>query len=128
MAENTANDAHIRTVLENWAQAIRDKDMDKILAQHTDDILMFDVPLPIQSQGMDEYRKTWELFFEYSPGGDGTFNFKSLRIIAGDTVAFAHTLLEVAGDTARLTIGLQKVGDQWLIAHEHHSFPSTGDE
>jgi ketosteroid isomerase-like protein len=25
----------------------------------------------------------------------------------------------------RLTIGLRKVGDNWRIAHEHHSVPAT---
>ena len=26
---------------------------------------MFDVPPPLQSRGMDEYKKTWDLFFRY---------------------------------------------------------------
>ncbi|PRC51472.1 DUF4440 domain-containing protein, partial [Mycobacterium sp. ITM-2017-0098] len=25
----------------------------------------------------------------------------------------------------RITMGLRKIGDRWLIAHEHHSFPMT---
>jgi ketosteroid isomerase-like protein len=33
------------------------------VAHHTDDIVMFDVPMPLESGGVEEYRKTWELFF-----------------------------------------------------------------
>ena len=31
--------------------------------------VMFDVPLPLQSRGTEEYRKTWELFFANNRGG-----------------------------------------------------------
>jgi ketosteroid isomerase-like protein len=45
--------------------------MEAVLANHTDDIVMFDVPMPLQSKGMKEYKETWELFFDHSPGGPG---------------------------------------------------------
>jgi uncharacterized protein (TIGR02246 family) len=114
----------IRKIIDGWAQAVRDVDMDGILAHHTEDVLMFDVPPPVQWKGLEAYRKTWELFFRYSAGGKGSFDLREPQITAGDTVAFAHALLHVLGSTARLTVGLKKVGGQWLIAHEHHSYPS----
>lgn len=51
---------------------------------------------------------------------------------AGDDVAFASTLRcgseeELTKDPdnrLRLTIGLRKEGGQWVVAHEHHSFPA----
>lgn len=49
-----------------------------MLANHTDDIVMFDVPMPVQSRGIDEYRKTWELFFANSLGGPGAFDVTEL--------------------------------------------------
>jgi ketosteroid isomerase-like protein len=124
MADAPPNEVQIRNVIENWAKAVRDVDMDGILAHHTDDILMFDVPPPLQIRGLEAYKKAWDLFFQYSSGGPGTFDLTDLHITASDTVAFAHALLQVAGSTARLTIGLRKVGGEWLIAHEHHSYPS----
>jgi ketosteroid isomerase-like protein len=36
-----------------------------ILAYHEQNIVMFDVPPPLQSKGMREYKKTWDLFFKY---------------------------------------------------------------
>jgi ketosteroid isomerase-like protein len=38
-------------------------------------------------------------------------------------VAFAHAILKVGDSSARLTIGLRNEDGQWLIAHEHHSYP-----
>jgi ketosteroid isomerase-like protein len=124
MADHSSDEAQIRAVIENWAKAVRDVNMEGILGQHSDDILMFDVPPPLQNRGPEAYKETWDLFFQYSQGGPGTFDLKELNITAGDTVAFATSLLEVAGSTARLTLGLRKVNGDWLIAHEHHSYPA----
>jgi ketosteroid isomerase-like protein len=125
---NVSNESQIRQVVESWAKAVRYGDMDGILARHTKDLVMFDVPPPLQSKGIEAYKKTWDLFFQYSPGGEGSFNLEELKITAGDTVAFCHALLRIGGGEApecRLTIGLQKVAGEWLIAHEHHSAPSA---
>ena len=122
---DTSNENQIRTLVENWAAAVRAKDMDGALAHHTDDIVMFDVPLPLQSRGIDGYRKTWELFFASNRGGPGSFAITDVRITASDTVAYCHALLNIFDSTARLTMGLRKERGQWRIAHEHHSYPLT---
>jgi ketosteroid isomerase-like protein len=49
-----SNENQIRRLVENWAAAVRAKDLEGAVAHHTDDIVMFDVPLPLQSQGMEE--------------------------------------------------------------------------
>ncbi|MGB3339241.1 MAG: nuclear transport factor 2 family protein [Devosia sp.] len=116
------NENQIRGLLEAWAQAVRNLDMAGILANHTDDVVMFDVPVPLQSRGMDAYRKTWELFFQYSSGGPDTFNLVELEVTAGDTTAFAHGILGIGDSRLRLTVGLRKQEGKWLIAHEHHSY------
>ena len=84
-----ADETAIRTLVENWAKAVRAKDMDGALAEHTDDIVMFDVPLPLQSRGLADYRKTWELFFANNRGGVGSFDVADLHVTASDTVAIA---------------------------------------
>lgn len=116
----------IHTVIDNWTKAIRDGDIKQILQNHTDDILMFDVPEPMQSKGLEEYRKTWELFFQYSTGGEGSFELEELEITSGKDVAFCSALIRLSKGSkpeCRLTLGLKKVNGQWLIAHEHHSAP-----
>lgn len=121
----TSNEKQIRELVENWAKAARDKDMGGVLAHHADDVVMFDVPLPLQSRGLDDYKKTWDLFFAQNRGGSGSFDVTELHITASDTVAYCHALLTIFDSTARLTVGLRKERGQWVIAHEHHSYPST---
>src|SRR3979411_3007470 len=61
------DEAAIRALIENWARAVRTKNFDGILDKHSNDSLMFDVSLPLQSPGIDAYKKTWDLFFSSSP-------------------------------------------------------------
>jgi ketosteroid isomerase-like protein len=125
-ANAASNETQIRRLVSNWAKAVRARDIDGASAYHAKDIVMFDVPLPLQSKGIRAYKKTWELFFSSSSGGEGSFNIEELKITTGDTVAFCHALLKIAGGrkpTCRLTIGLKKVRGKWLITHEHHSYP-----
>jgi len=122
MTQNS-NETQIRALIEGWASAVRAKDLDGVLANHTDDIVMFDVPMPLQSTGMKEYKKTWELFFDHNPGGPGSFDVTQLRIIASESVAYCHALVNIFDSQVRVTIGLRKEKGHWLIGHEHHSYP-----
>jgi uncharacterized protein (TIGR02246 family) len=127
MKSNVAsNEEQIRRLINDWAKAVRSKDMEGALAHHAKDIVIFDVPLPLQSKGIKAYRKTWELFFDNNPGGKGSFELKELKITAGDTAAFCYALLITRGGKepqGRLTIGLKKIRGRWMIVHEHHSYP-----
>lgn len=117
------DEAQIRLLVETWAEAVREQDMNGVLAHHSNDILMFDVPMPPQSKCTEAYKKTWELFFANSPGGPGSFDVADLQITASEMVAYAHAILRIFDSSARLTIGMRKENGQWLIAHEHHSYP-----
>ena len=121
---DSSTENQIRTLVKNWARAVREGDMDGVLAHHTDDVVMFDVPPPLQSKGIGAYKKTWELFFSFQPKGG--FDLSELKITASDTVAFCHSLLRIGCEKkpqVRLTIGFRKTRGKWLIAHEPHSAP-----
>lgn len=118
-----SNESQIRMLIKSWARTVREKNMAGILAHHTDDFIMFDVPPPLQLKGLAAYKKTWDIFFSYNFGGSGSFNLIALNIIAGDAVAFCHALIKIIGGKVRLTVGLRKVSGKWLITHEHHSAP-----
>ena len=129
----TVNEAAIRELVESWARAVRAKDLDGILANHSTDMLMFDVPPPLQSKGIEAYKKTWELFFSWS-NDPVVFDIKDMNIIAGSDVAFVAALVRCDGTEKngerielefRLTIGLRRIGDQWIVLHEHHSIPAS---
>ncbi len=63
--DGTTDEAAIRGLVENPARAVRRKNLDGILANHSPDMLMFDVPPPAQSKRIEAYRKTWDLFFSW---------------------------------------------------------------
>jgi uncharacterized protein (TIGR02246 family) len=131
----TDDELQIRTLIERWADAVHAGDLDTVLADHADDIVMFDVPPPYEGvRGIDAYRDTWPPFFEWQRRG-ASFEIESLEVSAGDDVAYAHALLrcgtqrELADNPEnrlRLTLGLRKEDGRWVVAHEHHSFPDAG--
>jgi uncharacterized protein (TIGR02246 family) len=132
-SNSTTDEAVIRELVENWARAVRAKDLDGILANHSMDMLMFDVPPPMQSKGIEAYRKTWNLFFSWSDE-PVVFDIKDIDITAGVDVAFVAALMRCAGTEKkgerielefRLTIGLRKIEGQWMVLHEHHSIPAS---
>jgi ketosteroid isomerase-like protein len=135
MQQDGTAENQIETIVEAWAEAVRRHDLPGILAHHEQNIVMFDVPPPLQSRGMDEYRKSWDLFFRYHQPSQA-FDIEELTITAGEDVAFAIAIMrcgsgtfsgppEQGGFLFRLTIGLRKIEGNWLIAHEHHSVPAT---
>ena len=127
------DEQQIRTLIERWAEAVHEGDMDRVLAAHSDDIVMFDVPPPYEGvRGIDAYRETWPPFFEWQARGS-SFEIVELEVTAGGDVAYAHALLrcgtqeelaENPENRLRLTLGLRKDQGRWVVAHEHHSFPA----
>lgn len=127
-----SDETEIRGLIARWIEAVQRRDLDGVLADHTADIVMFDVPPPDEGlRGLAAYRDSWAPFFEFLAGG-ARFELLELDVAAGDTVAYAHALLRCgcADDLAahpdrrlRLTLGLRKPAGRWLISHEHHSFP-----
>ncbi len=132
-SNRSTDEAEIRDLVESWTRAVRAKDLAGIMANHSPDILMFDVPPPAQSKGIDAYKKTWDVFFAWFQDS-GVFDIKELNITAGDDVAFATALMRCAGTEAngdkveldfRLTIGFRKIDGRWTVMHEHHSVPAS---
>jgi RNA polymerase sigma-70 factor (TIGR02960 family) len=132
MSTETDTD-RIRTLIERWADAVHRGDMAGVLADHAEDIVMFDVPPPQQGvRGIDAYRETWPGFFDWQASG-ASFDVLSLDVTAGDGVAFAYALLRCGTADQdpdvrlRITFGLRKEDGGWVVAHEHHSFPDQSD-
>ena len=122
----------IRALIDRWAEAVRNEDLAAIRANHDANILMFDVPPPFLSRGIDAYMATWQLFFA-NVEMPVTFAFEDIEITAGTDVAFATANgrcvnVDRSGKREplefRLTMGLKKIAGQWRIMHEHHSLPA----
>lgn len=85
-------EAEIRELIQDWATSVGNLDLEGAVAHHADDMLMFDVPPPVQIRGIDGYRRTWPQFFDWLSAG-GTFKIASLDVTAGEDVAYATALL-----------------------------------
>jgi uncharacterized protein (TIGR02246 family) len=124
----------IETLIRRWATAVHAGDLDTVLADHAKDIVMFDVPPPHDGlRGIDAYRESWPGFFEWQASG-ASFEIVELDVTEGADVAFAWALLrcgtpeglaELPERRLRLTLGLVRRGEQWVVTHEHHSFADT---
>ena len=126
------DEAAVRNVIEAWTAAVRRKDYHGILENHTPDFVMFDVPPPFRSDGLEAYKKTWDLFFSMA-NHPVRFDIQDMKVTAGADVAFAVANMGCTTPGAdgklenldfRLTVGLRKIDGRWMIAHEHHSVPA----
>ena len=128
------DDEEIRKLIKRWAKAVREEDRAAIRADHDPDILMFDVPLPFLSQGLDAYMTTWEKFFSsWSEKPAFDFHDVDVRVTAGKDVAFATAIggcadLDRSGKHEevqfRLIMCLRKIDGRWQVLHEHHLVPA----
>jgi uncharacterized protein (TIGR02246 family) len=128
-----SDESDIRELIAQWSKAVREQDLTGIRADHDENVLMFDVPPPFLSRGLDAYMATWSTFFTWA-ATPGTFDLDNLEVTAGQDVAFATATgqcinIERNGDKTnlkfRLTMGFRKHDGRWRIVHEHHSLPAT---
>ena len=127
-----ANEAQIRLLIDQWANALRTKDADKSVSHYAADNVMFVMAPPLQytpetspgTQGVEEWFATWD--------GPLGYEIRDLKITATDDVAFSHSLNRMSGTKTdgekvdmwlRATLCFRKIGGQWKIAHEHESVP-----
>jgi ketosteroid isomerase-like protein len=125
----TAAEAEIRALVDNWANAIRAKDVDGVMAHYAADNVTFDLAPPLVStradaQGLEAWFATWR--------GPIGYEIRDLTISAGDGAAFCRSLARLSGTTIdgekndvwfRLTLCFRKIGGEWKIAHQHESVP-----
>ncbi|MCU0903558.1 MAG: nuclear transport factor 2 family protein [Tabrizicola sp.] len=117
-------EAEIAEMLAGWSAAVRAHDLDGALRDRSADIVMFDVPEPLQARGIDAYRDTWTLYF--ADPGSRRFQLHEVHIAAGEDIAWVRAVLLCTtdeGPRGRLTMGLRRTEGRWIVEHEHHSFP-----
>jgi uncharacterized protein (TIGR02246 family) len=129
----STDEMDIQALIERWAKAVREEDRAGIRADHDSEMLMFDVPPPFLSRGLDAYMATWETFFSRAEK-PVAFDFHDVEITAGKDVAFATATgqcvdVDPKGKREelefRLTMCFRKIGGRWRIVHEHHSLPAV---
>lgn len=84
-------EAAVRNLLEDWTDAVRAKDIDGSLRRFAPDVVAFDLIAPLQYNGVDEVRQRLEDWFSSFDAPIG-YELRELTIIAGEDVAYAHSL------------------------------------
>lgn len=125
------DEVQVRLVLQRWAATTRKGQHDDFPANHSPDVLIYDVLAPMKYEGAAAYRQSWD---EWQPAtqGEGQFELEDLSVTAGADVAFAHCFIRCGGvlpngktfeDLVRATFCLRKVSGSWKVAHQHISKP-----
>lgn len=131
--KQTSDELELRELIARWSEAVRHQDLAGIRANHDSDILMFDVPPPFLSRGLEAYMATWDVFFACVPK-PVVFDFEDVEITAGQDVAFATAIGRCVNTDRngekenlrfRLTMGFRKHDGRWRVMHEHHSLPAV---
>src|ERR1700759_2509749 len=94
MADQTqraTDEALIHALIERWSKAVRDENRAGIRADHDADILMFDVPQPLLSRGLDAYMASWEGFIS-NVENPISFAFHDVEVPCGEDVPFAPAI------------------------------------
>jgi uncharacterized protein (TIGR02246 family) len=128
---NLIAEAEIHVVFEDRVEAVRMKDVDKLMSGYAPDVLSFDVVDPLQYAGSDGIRARMEEWFSSFQGPISLEN-RNLTIAAGDDVAFCHSLSHVNATRTdgghlemwwRETVCYRRIDDKWMITHQHSSVP-----
>ena len=125
------DDAQFRTIIEDYAEGLRNKDADRCVSHYADDISQFDLMPPLEHRGKETARGNLAEWFKTFDGPIGV-ETTDLAISAGAETAFADCFNHISGTSTngqandhwvRVTICFRKTGEQWLVTHEHVSVP-----
>jgi uncharacterized protein (TIGR02246 family) len=123
--------SEVRALLDSWSEAIRTKDIDRLMALYAPDIVYFDVVPPLHYTGSAALRRNFLRWFDAYQGSIGV-EIRDLTILASGDLAAAHLLHRTSGTLkngrevgywVRATVCCQRSHHGWLITHEHISLP-----
>jgi ketosteroid isomerase-like protein len=122
----------LRQRIDAIAQAIRDKDLERLMRFYGRDVEVFDVRSSLNVPGAAAYRNNFEHWFD-SVEGPLRYEVHQLRVAPGENTAFCHYLALVmarraggrtSGYWARVTTCFERREGEWLVTHEHVSLPA----
>lgn len=123
--------AQIRALIEDFAEGLRTKSVDRCVSHYSDDIVQFNLAPPLEYRGKEIVRKNLAEWLD-TFSGPIQVDIERLEITVGGDTAFAHALNHIngrktkgesKGHWVRVTIGFRKTDGKWLANHEHVSVP-----
>jgi len=129
----TKDEQEIRALEDRFAAAFNAKDLDTIMKVYVpgNDLFVFDVGVPRQHVGWDDYKKDWQDFLA-TFSGPMTFTISDLSVDSDGKIAYGHSIQHLSGKatdgsmidiTVRVTDVYRKIDGKWLIVQEHVSVP-----
>ncbi len=125
------NESEIRALVDSRSEAIRVKDLDRLMSYYSADVVYYDVVPPLQYAGSDALRSRFEDWFDAYESGIGQ-EVRDLNVVDGGDVAVAFMLIRTGGTLktgaefeswVRGTSCFRRSDHAWLITHEHVSVP-----
>jgi ketosteroid isomerase-like protein len=126
-----SEDAEIRRIIYDVAEAVRARKVDAFLAHCAPEIAIFDLVPPLTHRGESAVRRSWAIGLGQFDGR-ARYDIEHLTITVADNVAFSHSLNVLGGtltsgtqirSRVRTTFGFRRVGGAWKIVHQHVSAP-----
>jgi ketosteroid isomerase-like protein len=123
--------SEVRALLGDRSEAIRKKDIDRLMSFYSPDIVYFDLVPGLQYTGSAVLRPRFLQWFDGFNGSIGQ-KFRDLDILASGDIAVAYMLIRASGTLKtgsrcgywiRATSCCQRSNHRWLITHEHVSLP-----
>lgn len=93
----SSQEAEIRQLVAAQQRAICTKDVEQIMSRYADEIVIFDVKPPFQTQGTEAVRQLWEDCLPYFPELSG-METRDLTVTVNDNLAVAHWLFHFTGE------------------------------
>ncbi|WP_374077456.1 nuclear transport factor 2 family protein [Bdellovibrio bacteriovorus] len=125
----STEEGEIRRLMEQYSEAVSNKDLEEIMSFYAPDVIAFDLMPPLQVIGKDAYKKSWSNITQM---GESNFSIRDLHVTARGDLGFCHCLCHMTGTTgegqkfdswARQTACFEKINGRWLIVHENYSVP-----
>ncbi len=125
------HEAQIRALIDDWAIALRAKNVDGVMSHYAPDLVQFDMAPPLKYAGRDMFKKGLKEWFSSWKGSIG-YEIRDLVITAGEDAAFCHSLNRLSGTKTngeksdvwlRHTLCFRNIDGEWKIAHAHESVP-----
>ena len=88
--------SEVKALLESWSEAIRAKDIDRLMSLYSPDVVYFDVVPPNQNVGFTAVRDNFLRWFNGWTGPIGV-EIRDLNILVGGDAAVAYMLHRTSG-------------------------------
>ena len=128
---HSPEEAEMRGVIARQTEAIRSKNVDRIMEAYANDAVLFDVKPPYQVQGNEAIRRVWQESLPCFPD-DFDMDQRDITVYASGDTALCHWIFRFTGKDKshpmmqsfmRISAGCRRTAGKWEIVHEHLSVP-----